>query len=394
MDYNEFGKRILRLRNEYKMTQRQLADELFVIDKTISRWECGHGFPEVTTLTKICEIFNVPFRMLMDETNNLSDPNVSLDEIRKKYSTAPKEEPQKGSKRINKLPLILGIGGAVIVLIAAITIPTLTMRNTIAYHSWEAAQKSNSDFVFFTCFGKEETMSLELEGNLSSGKFTCIESWVENEGNSILDCKVSGTYSITSESKINFVANDIVDPYSTKKMYTNLSIGVDYFIASVQKTLINDETLTKDNFAGISFMTTDAKSSTSAFGRWTKYKNYFSTVQGEILFQRVNGEFTLNQLSHSPNMMLNDLGVSVPKKIAVFSNPSKTIYIEGEYFQKEGIEIALIYNDGSTYDVTSQVTIKNEDVPLTVETTSMTVVYQQNDLYLTTRIYIKVLSLD
>lgn len=394
MDYNEFGKRILRLRNEYKMTQRQLADELFVIDKTISRWECGHGFPEVTTLAKICEIFDIPFKMLMDETNNLSDPNVSLDELRKKYSTDPKEEPQENSKRKSKLSLILGIGGAVILLTAAITIPILTTRNKIAHHSWEVAQKSNSDFVFFTCFGNEETMSLELDGNLSSGKFTCIETWVENEGNSILDCKVGGTYSITSESKINFVANYIVDPYSTKKMYTNLSVGVDYFTATVRKMPNKDDALTKDNFAGISFMTTDAKSSTSAFGRWTKYKNYFSTVQGEILFQRMNGEFTLNQLARSPNIMLNDLGVSVPKEIAVFSNPNKTIYIEGEYFQKEGIEIALIYNDGSTYNVTSQVTIRNEDVPLTVDTTSMIVVYQQNDLYLTTRIYIKVLSLD
>lgn len=40
------GQMIKELREKNKMTQQELADIINVSDKTVSKWECGKGFPD------------------------------------------------------------------------------------------------------------------------------------------------------------------------------------------------------------------------------------------------------------------------------------------------------------------------------------------------------------
>ena len=44
------GTMIRRLREERKMTQQQLADLINVSDKTISKWETGRGYPDISLI--------------------------------------------------------------------------------------------------------------------------------------------------------------------------------------------------------------------------------------------------------------------------------------------------------------------------------------------------------
>lgn len=41
MDQKKIGEFIANLRKERGLTQKQLAEEIGVSDKTISKWECG-----------------------------------------------------------------------------------------------------------------------------------------------------------------------------------------------------------------------------------------------------------------------------------------------------------------------------------------------------------------
>ena len=41
MDYEKIGALIRRLRTQQHLTQRQLADELEISDKAVSKWERG-----------------------------------------------------------------------------------------------------------------------------------------------------------------------------------------------------------------------------------------------------------------------------------------------------------------------------------------------------------------
>ena len=44
-------------------------------------------------------------------------------------------------------------------------------------------------------------------------------------------------------------------------------------------------------------------------------------------------------------------------KIEIINNPSKTEYIEGEKFDASGLKISAVYEDGSSFDVTSKITV-------------------------------------
>ena len=53
------GQNIRRLRTEKQMTQKALADKLFVTAQAVSRWENGEVEPSLSTVTEIARIFNV-----------------------------------------------------------------------------------------------------------------------------------------------------------------------------------------------------------------------------------------------------------------------------------------------------------------------------------------------
>lgn len=65
MNQVEIGKFIAEERKHRKYTQRQLAEILGISDKTISKWECGNGFPEVSLLLPLCEELEINVNELL-----------------------------------------------------------------------------------------------------------------------------------------------------------------------------------------------------------------------------------------------------------------------------------------------------------------------------------------
>lgn len=59
MDPKSFGLNIASLRRKGGLTQAALAKKLNVSDKTISKWETGLGFPEITQLPVLANVFGV-----------------------------------------------------------------------------------------------------------------------------------------------------------------------------------------------------------------------------------------------------------------------------------------------------------------------------------------------
>lgn len=53
------GEKIAMLRKEKHITQTELAEYLFLVPQTISKWEVGNGTPEVSLLPKIATFFGV-----------------------------------------------------------------------------------------------------------------------------------------------------------------------------------------------------------------------------------------------------------------------------------------------------------------------------------------------
>lgn len=65
MDQIKIGKFIAKIRKEKDMTQRELADALLISDKTVSKWECGKGLPEVSLMMPLCEILDISVNDLL-----------------------------------------------------------------------------------------------------------------------------------------------------------------------------------------------------------------------------------------------------------------------------------------------------------------------------------------
>lgn len=59
MDLSENGKLLRNLRKAKGMTQKQIADSLGIQPKTVSKWETGHGFPDVSTLSALADLLGV-----------------------------------------------------------------------------------------------------------------------------------------------------------------------------------------------------------------------------------------------------------------------------------------------------------------------------------------------
>lgn len=65
MDVFVFGNFIKERRKEKGMTQKALAEKVSVTDKAISRWENGHGFPDIESLEPLADALEVSLWELM-----------------------------------------------------------------------------------------------------------------------------------------------------------------------------------------------------------------------------------------------------------------------------------------------------------------------------------------
>ena len=82
------GTVIRELREKSKMTQLQLAEKLGVSDKTISKWETGKGYPDITLLEPIAKAFRISVTELISG-NTIRNENVSANMLRSKYYVCP-----------------------------------------------------------------------------------------------------------------------------------------------------------------------------------------------------------------------------------------------------------------------------------------------------------------
>ena len=82
------GAVIKTLREQNSMTQFQLAERLGVSDKTISKWETGKGYPDITLLEPIAKAFSVSVTELISG-NTVCNANVSANMLKSHFYICP-----------------------------------------------------------------------------------------------------------------------------------------------------------------------------------------------------------------------------------------------------------------------------------------------------------------
>ena len=82
------GAVIKELREKNNMTQSALADALGVSDKAVSKWETGKGYPDITLLEPIANIFGISVTELISG-NTITNANVSSNMMRSRLYVCP-----------------------------------------------------------------------------------------------------------------------------------------------------------------------------------------------------------------------------------------------------------------------------------------------------------------
>ena len=65
MDLSKTGSLIAGLRREKGLTQKEVAERLGISAKTVSKWETGHGFPDVSLVAELSKIFGIDTEKLL-----------------------------------------------------------------------------------------------------------------------------------------------------------------------------------------------------------------------------------------------------------------------------------------------------------------------------------------
>jgi transcriptional regulator with XRE-family HTH domain len=63
----KLGEKIAQLRKDKNMTQSELAEKMCITDKAVSKWERDISHPDVRTIQKLAQIFDVSIEELMGE---------------------------------------------------------------------------------------------------------------------------------------------------------------------------------------------------------------------------------------------------------------------------------------------------------------------------------------
>lgn len=71
----EFGDRISELRAKKNLSQKALADDLGVAQKTVSYWEQGRNEPQISLVRTICNKYGVSLKWLVDGEGDMVEGN-------------------------------------------------------------------------------------------------------------------------------------------------------------------------------------------------------------------------------------------------------------------------------------------------------------------------------
>ena len=92
MNQERIGKFISQRRKDLELKQKDLADKLHISEKTISKWECGKGLPEVSLMQPLCKELNITVNELLNGESDNKEEKAIVEYV--------KYEKKKSNKKV------------------------------------------------------------------------------------------------------------------------------------------------------------------------------------------------------------------------------------------------------------------------------------------------------
>ena len=106
MNQIQIGAFLKALRKEKNMTQEQLAEQLGVSNRTVSRWETGSNMPDISLLTEIAEFYDVSIPEIIHGERKSEKMREDVKEVAETMSDYAKAEKEKVVKSIRDMSII------------------------------------------------------------------------------------------------------------------------------------------------------------------------------------------------------------------------------------------------------------------------------------------------
>ena len=109
MDQIKIGTFLKLLRKEKNLTQEQLAEQLGVSNRTVSRWENGSNMPDISSLSEIAEFYDVSIPELIygeRKSENMREEAKEVAETMSDYAKAEKETLVKSIRNMSLIGFI------------------------------------------------------------------------------------------------------------------------------------------------------------------------------------------------------------------------------------------------------------------------------------------------
>ena len=116
MDLIKVGAFLQTLRKEKGLTQEQLAEQVGVARRTVSRWETGSNMPDLDILLELADFYSVDLREILDGERKSEQMNEELKETVLQVADYSNEEKARLLKRMHGM-FIAGLIGFIVFLV-------------------------------------------------------------------------------------------------------------------------------------------------------------------------------------------------------------------------------------------------------------------------------------
>ena len=130
MDQMKIGKLLQALRKEKGLTQEQLAEQVGVSRRTVSRWETGSNVPDLDILIELSDYYSVDLREILSGERKSEQMNEELKETVLQVADYSNDEKARLLQRMHWL-FIAGLVGFITFLV----IVALGLENTAPYEA-------------------------------------------------------------------------------------------------------------------------------------------------------------------------------------------------------------------------------------------------------------------
>ena len=107
MNMERIGSFLKNLRKEKGITQEQLAEQLGVSSRTVSRWETGSNLPDLSILIELADLYNVDIRELIDGERKSENMNQETKDTLMKAADYAEQDKKRLKKKM--LDMMAGV---------------------------------------------------------------------------------------------------------------------------------------------------------------------------------------------------------------------------------------------------------------------------------------------